>query len=210
VSDVVNDFHTLYYDSSPQTWEATYWLGVQVLKCPLDLWIYQELLHRLRPDLVIESGTAFGGSAYFLASMLDLLDHGRIMTIDVCGTAFFPGRPQHSRIEYVEGDSCSPAVLTKVLRATLGLERVLVILDSDHRQAHVAGELEVFAPLVTPGSYLVVEDTNINSHPVAAWHGPGPMEAVEAFLPHHPEYEVDTDCEKFLLTFNPRGFLRRR
>jgi cephalosporin hydroxylase len=87
---------------------------------------------------------------------------------------------------------------------------VLVILDSDHSREHVLDELRLYAGLVTPGSYLVVEDTNVNGHPVFAEHGPGPMEALEAFLAETDEFEVDATREKFFLTFNPRGFLRKR
>ena len=85
----------------------------------------------------------------------------------------------------------------------------MVVLDSDHSQAHVAAELEAYRSFVAPGCYLVVEDTNINGHPVAADFGPGPMEAVEAFLPRAPEFEVDRSRERFLLTLNPGGYLRR-
>lgn len=207
---IEDDFHSLYYNSFARTWEQTYWLGCKVLKCPLDLWIYQELLHRLRPDLVIECGTAHGGSAYFLASILDLLGAGQVLTIDVCGAETFPNRPEHPRITYLRGSSVGEPALTVVSEACRQASQVLVILDSDHRQQHVAAELEAYAPYVTAGSYLVVEDTNVNGHPVEPGHGPGPMEAVEEFLPCHPEFEIDVDCEKFFLTFNPRGYLHRR
>jgi cephalosporin hydroxylase len=86
----------------------------------------------------------------------------------------------------------------------------MVILDSDHAMAHVRAELELYAPMVTAGCYLIVEDTNVNGHPVYPLHGPGPMEALGEFLPRHPEFEVDAECEKFMLTFNPRGYLLRR
>ncbi len=85
----------------------------------------------------------------------------------------------------------------------------MVILDSDHSQAHVARELEILAPYVTPDSYLIVEDTNINGHPTYPSFGPGPFEALERFIADHPEFVVDSSREKFLLTFNPKGFLRR-
>jgi cephalosporin hydroxylase len=86
----------------------------------------------------------------------------------------------------------------------------MVILDSDHKEAHVRAELDFYKDRVTPGNYLIVEDTNINGHPVNPNFGPGPMEALEAFLPHHPDFEVDRKCEKFYLTFNPKGFLRKK
>jgi cephalosporin hydroxylase len=86
----------------------------------------------------------------------------------------------------------------------------MVILDSDHARDHVLEELRIYSSLVSPGSYLVVEDTNVNGHPVFREHGPGPMEAVELFLAETGEFEVDAAREKFFLTFNPRGFLRKK
>jgi cephalosporin hydroxylase len=91
-----------------------------------------------------------------------------------------------------------------------GRERVLVILDSDHSCEHVLDELRIYSRFVTPGSYLIVEDTNVNGHPAFPEHGPGPLEAVEAFLAETDELEVNATREKFFMTFNPRGFLRKR
>jgi cephalosporin hydroxylase len=89
-------------------------------------------------------------------------------------------------------------------------DRVMVLLDSDHAEAHVRKELDLYAPLVTSGCYLIVEDTNVNGHPVYPLHGPGPMEAVQGWLPAHQEFEADRRREKFMLTFNPYGYLRRK
>jgi cephalosporin hydroxylase len=86
---------------------------------------------------------------------------------------------------------------------------IMVILDSDHTRAHVRGELRGYGPLVTPGSYLIVEDTNLNGHPAYPQFGPGPMEAVKEFLASSPNFLPDPDCEKFFMTFNPPGYLRR-
>jgi cephalosporin hydroxylase len=208
--EAVDAFHTCWYNNWNRTWEQVHWLGAKALKCPLDLWIYQELLYRIHPDVVIECGTAFGGGAAFLASIMDLLDHGRVVTVDLLGTEEFPQRPAHPRITYLKGSSTDLATLDRV-KEHIGTDAVvLVILDSDHREAHVTAELELYAPLVSSGSYLIVEDTNVNGHPVVPEHGPGPMEALNAFLPTHPEFEVDEGCEKFFMTFNPNGYLRRR
>ena len=84
-----------------------------------------------------------------------------------------------------------------------------MILDSDHSQAHVFQELTIYSPLVTKGSYLIVEDTNVNGHPVCPEHGPGPMEAIEEFLKKNKDFVIDGEKEKFLMSFNPRGYLRR-
>ena len=202
---IADEFHRLYYDTA--VWKDTYWLGVRTQKCPLDLWIYQELLVEQKPDLIIETGTAHGGSALYLASVCDLLGKGEIVTVDI-----FPieGRPAHDRIAYLTGSSTAPNVVAEVERIAAGRENVLVILDSDHARDHVLDELRTYARFVPPGGYLIVEDTNVNAHPVFPEHGPGPMEAVESFLAETNEFEVDSAREKFFLTFNPRGFLRKR
>jgi cephalosporin hydroxylase len=201
---VANLFHRMYYGTPERTWERTSWLGSPLMKCPLDLWIYQELLARLRPDVILETGTNQGGSAHYLASICDLLGNGRVVTVDVTAK---PNRPQHPRITYIEGSSTSEEVLSRMSAEASGT--VMVIVDSDHRRRHVLDELEAYAGLVTPRSYLIVEDTNINGHPARPQFGPGPMEAVEEFLGTHPEFRVDRECEKFLLTFNPSGYLQR-
>lgn len=205
--EVVAAFHRLYYGSEHHTWRSTRWFGVSVQKCPLDLWIYQELLTETRPEVIIETGTWDGGSALYLASVADQLGVGRVITIDVGER---PGRPQHSRIEYVTGSSTDPDVSTRVLDSIPDTTRTMVILDSDHSRDHVFAELQIYAPRVTPGCYLIVEDTNVNGHPVLPQFGPGPLEAVRAFLDTHPEFELDVACERLLLTFNPGGYLRRR
>lgn len=201
---VIDEFHRLYYDSS--VWMHTYWLGVLAQKCPLDLWVYQEILHESRPDLIVETGTYAGGSALYLASVCDLLGVGRVLSIDVEAR---DDRPRHARITYLTGSSIDPAIVAEVRRRIDPAERVMVILDSDHSQAHVEAELAAYAPLVTVGSYLVVEDTNVNGHPVLPAFGPGPMEAVRGFVAAHPEFTVDRGREKLLMGFNPGGWLRR-
>jgi cephalosporin hydroxylase len=202
---IVDQFHRLYYND-PGTWLDTRWLGVPAWKCPLDLWIYQEILQELRPALIIECGTAHGGSAYYLASICDLLGSGEVVTIDV---ETKPGRPVHPRITYLLGSSVEPDMIAQVRSRIPDAGSVLVILDSDHSASHVARELSEYAGFVTPGSYLIVEDTNINNHPVLPAFGPGPMEAVSSFLETNHQFAVDEGRQKYHLTFNPRGFLRR-
>ncbi|MEK6274697.1 MAG: CmcI family methyltransferase [Actinomycetota bacterium] len=202
---VTEAFHRLYYDTS--VWKDTYWLGVPTQKCPLDLWIYQEILHEVKPDLIIETGTAHGGSAYYLASLMDLVGRGEVVTVDIHP---IEGRPAHPRITYVTGSSTADEVVQEVERLAEGHERVLVILDSDHSRDHVLDELRIYNRFVTPSSYLIVEDTNVNGHPVLPEHGPGPREALDDFLAETDGLEVDTSREKFFMTFNPRGFLRKR
>jgi cephalosporin hydroxylase len=203
----IRSFHRLYYEAPWLTWKNTRWLSVNAYKSPLDLWIYQELIVSLRPQLVIETGTAFGGSAFFLATVCDALGVGEILSIDIENR---DGRPAHDRITYLTASSTAPETLAVVAERAKGKAPVLVILDSDHSYEHVLAELRRYADLVTPGSYLVVEDTNLNGNPVLPNFGPGPMEAVQAFLQERAEFEPDAEQEKFLLSFNPSGYLRRR
>jgi cephalosporin hydroxylase len=203
---ITNRFHKLYYYRRAQTWRNTRWLGTDVLKCPLDLWVYQELLYELRPDWILETGTAFGGSAKYLASLCDVLGHGQVLTID---PVVRPGRPVHPRIHYVRGLSTDADVLARVADAVKDARTVIVLLDSDHSYANVLAELRAYHRFVTPGSYCVVEDGNVGGHPVAREFGAGPLEAVRAFLAENDAFEIDRDREKFYLTFNPSGYLRR-
>jgi cephalosporin hydroxylase len=150
---IVAQFHRLFYHSFQERLEATTWMGTPVNKCPTDLWIYQELLHRVRPAVVVETGTAWGGSALYFAGLCDLLDHGRIVTIDI-GAA--EGRPEHPRITQIVGSSTAPEIVDEVWRLVRDDTPVLITLDSDHSYSHVRHELAAYADLVTPGSYLVV------------------------------------------------------
>jgi cephalosporin hydroxylase len=203
---LVRGFHRLYYESSWQTWKNTRWLGVSAYKTPLDLWVYQELIVALRPELIVETGTAAGGSALFLATVCDAIGCGEILSID---SVRRPGRPSHERVTYLTGSSVAPEVLRVVAEHARGKDRVMVVLDSDHSRDHVLEELRHYSEFVTPGSYLVVEDTNLNGHPVVSNFGPGPMEAVEEFLGERRDFKHESAQEKFFLTFNPNGYLRR-
>jgi cephalosporin hydroxylase len=203
---ITNRFHKLYYYRRAQTWRNTRWLGTDVLKCPLDLWVYQELLHEVQPDWIIETGTAFGGSASYLATICAVLGRGQVLTIDPVERE---GRPANPRIHYLRGLSTDPAILATVAERVAGSTAVLVLLDSDHSYANVLAELRAYHRFVTPGSYCVVEDGNVGGHPVAREFGAGPVEAVRDFLAETDAFEIDRAREKFYLTFNPSGYLRR-
>jgi cephalosporin hydroxylase len=207
-AQLVDRFHDLYYRRwwvrGGDTLNLS-WLGHEICKCPLDLWIYQELIVRTRPDLVFETGTLHGGSALFMATVMDMIGHGRVITID---KALEAGRPVHPRISYWLGSSVDEAVVAEASTAAVG-KRAMVVLDSDHSAAHVFQEIMSYSPLVHVGDYLVVEDTNVNGHPTYPDFGPGPMEAVGKFLSQNDEFVIDGRCERFLLTMNPRGYLKR-
>jgi cephalosporin hydroxylase len=204
---IIKRFHKLYYYAKQRTWKNnTFWLSVPTAKCPLDLWVYQEIICETKPDIIIETGTAYGGSALYLSSICDLTDRGRIITIDIQAQ---PNRPEHQRITYLSGSSISTEIAAEVRSLIKPEDRVMLILDSDHRAAHVLSELEIYSQLVTVGCYLIVEDTNVNGHPVLPLYGAGPMEAVEEFMDARTDFVMDSRREKFLMTFNPRGYLRR-
>ncbi|MCC7338681.1 MAG: class I SAM-dependent methyltransferase [Pirellulaceae bacterium] len=210
---ITRAFTKLYYDcwrkghktgTSPATL-SLHWFGHEMLKCPMDLWVYQEIISERRPDWIVECGTYRGGSALYMASLLDLLGHGRIATIDPND---YERRPEHPRIHYVKGSSTDTAIVDQI-RTMVDGQRCLVILDSDHARDHVRQELDLYCEMVHVGDYLIVEDSCVNSHPVYRRHGPGPMEALRDFLTHDSRFIVDRERERFLLTMNPSGYLKR-
>lgn len=211
---VVDAFHNFYYTDLPKYKRKglnyypndVRWLGTEAMKPPFDLFIYQEIIWDTRPDIIIECGTSHGGSTLFLASICELIRHGNVLTID--RTKYI--RPPHQAITYVLGDTLSPEILNDVVPFAKQYQKVMVILDDNHSRDHVLAEMELYGALVTSGCYLIVEDTNVNGHPVFPKHGPGPAEAVKEFTRKHKEFKVDRDREHFGLTYNPGGYLLRK
>jgi cephalosporin hydroxylase len=204
----VDAFHRLVYERSPdgsQRGLNFHWLGFLSTKFPSDLVVYQEIVTETRPQLIVESGTRFGGTTLFLAGILDALGRGRVLTIDVERPARLPSHP---RIEYITGSSLDPGTIEHVHQAAAG-KRTMVILDSLHSLEHVGAELRAYHDVVSPGCYLIVEDSNVNGHPVLPDFGPGPMEAIDDFLKSTDAFVVDRERERFLISLNPRGYLRR-
>lgn len=204
----VDEFHRVYYNARYQglTWGNTRWLGVPTLKCPLDLWLYQEIVHELRPDYIVETGTAHGGSALYLASICDLVNHGNIFTIDIRSQSNWP---RHPRVTYLIGSSTSPEMERYVFEQIGTGKKVLVILDSDHSRAHVLREMEIYSQLVPVGGYLIVEDTIVTGDPIAKESQPGAREAVFEFLARRNDFVIDRQMEKLLVSFNRHGYLKR-
>ena len=196
-------YRRLHYSSACV---QTRWLGSQALKNPLDLWIYQEIITETRPEVIVETGTAHGGSAAYLASICELLGSGEVISIDI--TPISPDYPKHSRITYLGGRSSTTEELIKEVRKRTEGKRTMVILDSDHSESHVTAELEIYAPLVSPGCFLIVEDTAIGL--VMRDQLPGPAQALKKFLSGSRDFEVDATRERYLLTNLPGGYLRRR
>ena len=204
VDDIaVDDFCKIYYDSI--VYDNTFWIGVQTQKCPLDLWIYQEIIFEVKPDVIIECGTYKGGTSLYLASICEMLEHGEVITIDKNRVS----QCCHARMIKLHGSSISEEVVADVNKLLVGKDRVMVILDSSHVKSHVMKELEIYSQYVSVGSYIIVEDTIVNGHPVWTDFGDGPMEAVGEFLKKDNRFVVDHSREKFYLTFNRNGYLKR-
>ena len=196
----LQDFHKVWYESG-HTWVWTSFLGVGMMKNPMDLWVYQELMTKLRPKTIVETGTFAGGSALWFAVLMDALgiDDGRVITIDLDDHR----KCQHDRITFVAGDSTSPALVAAVMAEVE--HPLLISLDADHSAAHVRKELDLYAPHVQVGEYLVVEDTNIS------WDDePGARGGLESYLLAHPgEFRQDMLCEHYLLSCHPGGWIQR-
>jgi cephalosporin hydroxylase len=196
------------------------WLGRPIIQYPQDLMALQEIIWQAKPDLVVETGIAHGGSLIFSASMLELLGgSGQVLGIDVDirphNRVAIENHPLARRISMIAGSSTDEAVVAQVRARATGKKSVLVILDSNHTHEHVLKELQLYSPLVTPGSYLVVLDTVVEDMPKdffpdRPW-GPGnnPKTAVREFLRANRRFVVDEEMErKLLLTTAPSGYLR--
>lgn len=196
------------------------WLGVPIIQHPEDLLAMQEILWRVRPDVVIETGVAHGGSLVFYASMLHLLgSDGFVIGVDVDIRSHnrekIEAHPLSSRIRLVQGSSTDPATVEEVARLAADRTRAIVALDSSHTHAHVLDELRLYSPFVRNGSYLVVFDTVVENMPAAhfadrPWApGNSPMTAVREFLRENRRFMVDEEyTDKLLISVAPEGYLR--
>lgn len=202
------------------------WLGRPIIQYPQDIVAMQELIFRIQPTLIIETGIAHGGSLIFSASMLELNAacggpaDAKVLGIDIDirehNRNAILSHPMARRIEMIEGSSVSDEVVRKVRERADGEERVLVCLDSNHTHEHVLAELQAYAPLTSVGSYCVVFDTIVEDFPPEMFPdrpwGPGdnPKTAVFEYLKSHPEFEIDRSIDhKLLISVAPHGFLKR-
>ncbi len=184
------------------------WLGQPIWQNVLDLWTIQETIAEIKPALLIECGTNRGGSSLFYANLFDLMGHGEVITIDIEKLHTLT----HPRITYLLGSSTSEEIVAICQeRARTANGPVMVILDSDHSEAHVACELKRFSPLVTPGSYCLVQDGVIDDLLAFRAGRPGPLPAIRSFLKQSNAFELDeARSRRYLITHHTSGWLRRR
>jgi cephalosporin hydroxylase len=209
--DIIDAFHRLSYDERARgkSWGAVSFRGYPVWKTPQDLWLYRDVIMRTRPMTIVETGTANGGSALYFASLLDEIGKGgTILTIDI--KKIDAAYPVHPRIFYAPEhsslDGIPPRIKTAegaTMTAPTQLQKpVMVVLDSAHERDHVRKELDVYAPLVSEGQYMVVEDTNVNGNPVLVEHGPGPKEALDDWLPQE-DWRIDKELyDRYLFSYH--------
>jgi cephalosporin hydroxylase len=196
------------------------WMGRPIIQYPQDMVMMQELIWEIKPDLIIETGIAHGGSIIFYASLLELIGKGEVLGIDIDirqhNREEIERHPMFKRIKMIEGSAVSPEVAARVTEVASKHKTVMVCLDSNHTHEHVLQELELYSPLVSVGSYLVVFDTVVEFLPDGAlpkrpWgKGDNPWSATQAFLKTHPGFEIDRSIDnKLLIGVAPEGYLKR-
>ena len=184
----------------------TTYFGIPAVKSPLDFWIYREIIFEQKPDIIIEIGTHCGGTTLALAHICDNIGHGKVIGLDISHSRVAGSVKDHPRILLLEGDACES--FKRVKEIISEDDNVLIIEDSAHTFDNTLNVLNTYSPLIKPGGYFIVEDT-ICHHGLDTGPDPGPYEAVEAFLEINRDFESDRSRESFLITWNPKGYLKR-
>ena len=195
------------------------WMGRPIIQYPQDMIAMQELIWQIRPDVIVETGIAHGGSLIFYASILQLTGKGRVIGVDIDirehNRNAIEQHPMYRHITMIQGSSVDAAVVDQVRQMIMPGEVVMVLLDSNHTHDHVIQEMKLYHNMVTPGSYLVVFDTIIENMPRGMYNRPWDVgnnakTAVIEFLRNHPEFEIDHEMDnKLLISVAPQGYLRR-
>lgn len=194
------------------------WLGIPIIQSPTDMILIQQLIFNVKPDFVIETGVAHGGSLVFSASILESIGHGHIIGIDIDirkhNRRVLEKHRLFKRISLMEGDSTSADILEKIREMVLPKSKVVVFLDSNHYKDHVLKELKLYSRFVDVGSYVVVFDTVtscMSKHGVCdvSYLNNGPKEAIEQFLVENRNFQVDEDFNKLFASYSPDGYLKR-
>lgn len=196
------------------------WMGRPIIQYPQDMIAMQEILWDIKPDLIIETGIAHGGSLIYYASILELIGKGEVLGIDIDirdhNRKEIENHPMYKRIKMIQGSAIDESIVEKVKAHTIGKSTILVCLDSNHTHDHVLRELELYSPFVTVGSYLVVFDTIVEDlpddlYPDRPWNvGNNPKTAVYEFLKTNQDFEIDKSIDhKLLISVAPEGYLKR-
>ena len=207
---VIKFFHYIWWQSK-DTWPRNRFLGYEILQCPFDLQIYQELIFSTKPEFILQTGICGGGSIVYFSSILDLM--GKPKDIKVIGVdidlSAEAKKIKNDRVILLEGSSTCDEIISKIKDYTRG-KNGIVILDSDHSEKHVTEELSIYKDFVQKGCYLVVEDTNLNGNPVHPDFGPGPFEAIQNFLKENKDFSQENHLwKRNLFSFHQYGWLRR-
>ena len=185
--------------------KSTYF-GVKAAKSPLDSWIYQEILFETKPDVIIEIGNLFGGGTLALAHFCDIMGKGKVIGLDIDHSKISPAVSKHPRITLMQGDAC--ALYERVMELISQEDSVLVIEDSSHTYENTLNVLRTYSSLIKPGHYIIVEDS-ICYHGLEVGPSPGPYEAIERFVAENKNFIIDRSKEEFVITWNPKGYLKR-
>jgi len=206
-----DEYHRWYYDTN--VWKTTKFMGINCQKSVSDMWNYQEIIFELKPSLIVEVGTACGGSAlYFSLILKSIKPVSKVLSIDIDLGMVPDVLKTDGHIELLKGTLADEDTISRIKELRKIFKGPLfVILDDDHTKNNVMAEMKILRDILTKGDYLVVEDSNINGHPVLPAWGDGPMEAIEEYLLTYPgDYNRDLAREeKFGFTFAPKGFLIR-
>ena len=201
-------YFAIRWFSSSNYFRANRFMGIETLQNPLDVWITQEVIYEVQPDVIVETGTHFGGSALLWATILQSINpDARVFTVDIENRQREAShRPLWKRrVKFFRGSSTDPAIFQKIVNRTRD-KRVLVILDSLHTPEHVKAELDLYSKIVPVGSYIIVQDTGIVRPLKASKSG---SEGIDAFLAENDDFVIDSSRERFRLTNNPGGYLKR-
>ena len=185
------------------------WMGRPIWKNVLDAWIYQEIIYEVKPEVIVEIGSKFGGSTAYFADLLELLKNGIVVSVDFERSQY---DLEHERVVALTGKSSAPDILEKVREICAG-KRTMVVQDSAHYRKQVLEDLVNYSKFVSPGSYFIVEDGIVDLFHEGdglGFRDPGPLAAVEEFLKTNSDFEPDLSRERYLLTYNPKGFLKRK
>jgi cephalosporin hydroxylase len=183
----------------------TKYFGIPTIKSPIDFWLYQEIIFQTKPDIIVEIGTYYGGSTLGLAHIFDNMNQGCVIGIDIDHRKVALEVKEHPRIELITADACE--AFNEIKQRISDHEKVLIIEDSSHEFENTLNILRTYSPLISPGGYFIVEDS-ICHHGLAVGPKPGPYEAIEQFVSEKNNFIIDRSREDFLITWNPKGFLK--